>query len=136
LLIGIIWHAHLFSSKITINYFSKFQFWNTNQFVVAESHVDVEGQVLAVVEQDPFVDVDGLLIVGPEVVNRRQRKLKNIKSKIFNMNSLGHWKVQNLSLKQKWFVPWGVEWKLLTLEHIERVNYHNNGLFLIIYWNV
>ncbi len=54
----------------------------TNQFVVAESHVDVEGQVLAVVEQDPFVDVDGLLVVRPEVVNRGQGKLKHIKSKI------------------------------------------------------
>ena len=36
------------------------------QLVVAEGHVDVEGEVLAVVEQDPLVNVDGLLVMRPE----------------------------------------------------------------------
>jgi hypothetical protein len=43
-----------------------------DQFVVAERDVDVEGEVLAVVEQDPLVDVDGLLVVRPQVVDRGQ----------------------------------------------------------------
>ena len=40
------------------------------QLIVAESHVDVEGQVLAVIEKNPFVDVDGFLVVRSQVMNR------------------------------------------------------------------
>ena len=43
------------------------------QLVIAQSHVDVECQMLPVVEQDPLVDVDGLLVVRPQVVNGGER---------------------------------------------------------------
>ena len=33
------------------------------QLVVAESHVDIEGEILPIVQQDPLVDVNCLLIV-------------------------------------------------------------------------
>ena len=33
------------------------------QLVVAESHVDIEGEILSIVQQDPLVDVNCLLIV-------------------------------------------------------------------------
>ena len=42
------------------------------QLVVAECDVDVEGEVLPVVEEDPLVDVDGLLVVRPQVVDGGQ----------------------------------------------------------------
>ena len=33
------------------------------QLVVAESHVDIEGEILPIVQQDPLVDVNCLLIM-------------------------------------------------------------------------
>lgn len=45
------------------------------ELIVAEGHVHVEGQVLPVVQQDPLVDVNGLLVVGPKVVDGGQGQL-------------------------------------------------------------
>jgi hypothetical protein len=45
------------------------------EFVVAEGDVYVQSQVDAVLEEQALVDVDGFLVVGPQVVDRCQAQL-------------------------------------------------------------
>jgi hypothetical protein len=46
------------------------------EFVVAHGDVDVDGEEVAVFEEDAFVDVDGFLVVRAEVVDGGETELE------------------------------------------------------------